>query len=172
VTAGRFREDLFYRLNVVPIRIPPLRERRDDIPRLANHFMERAAKSAGLPPRTIGEDTFAALQTYNWPGNVRQLRNVVEWLLIMAPGDPAEPIRADLLPPEITDATQHIARWDKSGEIMNLPLREARELFEREYLLAQVTRFDGNISKTANFIGMERSALHRKLKALGVDHGD
>jgi two-component system nitrogen regulation response regulator NtrX len=172
VTAGRFREDLYYRLNVVPIRIPPLRERRDDIPRLANHFMERAAKSAGLPSRVIGEDTFAALQTYAWPGNVRQLRNVVEWLLIMAPGDPSEPIRADLLPPEITDATQHIARWDKSGEIMNLPLREARELFEREYLLAQVTRFDGNISKTANFVGMERSALHRKLKALGVDHGD
>ena len=113
----------------------------------------------------------AALQAYDWPGNVRQLRNVVDWLLIMAPGDPKEPIRADMLPPEIGAITPTVLKWDKGGEIMGLPLREAREVFEREYLLAQVTRFGGNISRTAAFVGMERSALHRKLKSLGV-HGN
>jgi two-component system nitrogen regulation response regulator NtrX len=168
IAAGRFREDLYYRLSVVPIRVPALRERREDIPLLARHFMERGAEAARLPPREIGEDALAALQAYPWPGNVRQLRNVVDWLLIMAPGDPREPVHSDMLPTDITAIAPTVVKWDKGSEIMTLPLRDAREVFEREYLLAQVTRFGGNISRTANFVGMERSALHRKLKSLGV----
>jgi two-component system, NtrC family, nitrogen regulation response regulator NtrX len=168
ISAGRFREDLFYRLSVVPIKVPPLRERREDIPLLARHFMARGADAARVPPREFGEDALAALQSYPWPGNVRQLRNVVDWLLIMAPGDTREPVRADMLPNEITSIAPTVVRWDKGSEIMTLPLRDAREVFEREYLLAQVTRFGGNISRTAAFVGMERSALHRKLKTLGV----
>jgi len=168
IAAGRFREDLFYRLSVVPIRVPALRERREDIPLLARHFMERGAEASRLPPRDFGEDALAALQSYGWPGNVRQLRNVVDWLLIMAPGDPREPVHADHLPNEITSIAPTVVKWDKGSEIMTLPLRDAREVFEREYLLAQVTRFAGNISRTAAFVGMERSALHRKLKSLGV----
>lgn len=170
IEIGRFRQDLFYRLNVVPIKVPSLVERREDIPLLARHFMTRAAQVAGLPAREFGEDALAALQAYEWPGNVRQLRNAADWLLIMASGDPHEPIRADMLPPEIGAIAPAVLKWDKGGEIMGLPLREAREVFEREYLLAQVTRFGGNISRTAAFVGMERSALHRKLKSLGV-HG-
>ncbi|HEV7368965.1 sigma-54 dependent transcriptional regulator [Arenibaculum sp.] len=170
IEAGRFRQDLFYRLAVVPIRVPSLTERREDIPLLARHFMIRSSESAGIPGREFGEDALAALQAYDWPGNVRQLRNVVDWLLIMCGGDPKDPIRADMLPPEIGAITPTVLKWDKGGEIMGLPLREAREVFEREYLLAQVTRFGGNISRTAAFVGMERSALHRKLKSLGV-HG-
>jgi two-component system, NtrC family, nitrogen regulation response regulator NtrX len=170
IEAGRFRQDLFYRLAVVPIRVPALTERREDIPVLARHFMMRSSESAGIPAREFGEDALAALQAYDWPGNVRQLRNVVDWLLIMATGDQREALRADMLPPEIGAITPTVLKWDKGGEIMGLPLREAREVFEREYLLAQVTRFGGNISRTAAFVGMERSALHRKLKSLGV-HG-
>jgi two-component system nitrogen regulation response regulator NtrX len=170
--AGRFREDLFYRLNVVPIRVSPLRDRREDIPVLAGHFMERAATAAGLPARTLSDDAIAALQAYDWPGNVRQLRNVVEWLLIMAPGEPSMSIKADMLPPELGAVVPATLKGDRSAEIMALPLREARELFERQYLLAQVTRFGGNISRTAAFVGMERSALHRKLKSLGVHGGE
>src|SRR5579863_4108813 len=168
IAAGRFREDLFYRLNVVPVKVPPLRDRREDIPLLARHFMARSAEAARLSPREFGEDAMAALQAYGWPGNVRQLRNVVDWLLIMAPGDARELLRADMLPVEIGSIAPTVVKWDKGGEIMTLPLRDAREVFEHEYLLAQVTRFGGNISRTAAFIGMERSALHRKLKSLGV----
>lgn len=169
--AGRIRQDLYYRLSVVPIQIPALTERRDDIPVLAQHFLVRAASGSGLQSRVLGEDAMAALQAYDWPGNVRQLRNAMEWLLIMASGDASDPIRADMLPPEIIAQTPNVLKWEKGGEIMTLPLRDAREMFEREYLLAQITRFGGNISRTANFIGMERSALHRKLKLLGV-HGN
>jgi len=167
IGGGRFREDLYYRLAVVPLRVPALRERREDIPLLARAFMMRYASASGLVERPIGEDAMAALQAYDWPGSVRQLRNVIEWLLIMAPGDPREPIRADMLPPEIGAIAPPVLKWDRAGEIMALPLREARELFEREYLGAQIMRFGGNISRTAAFIGMERSALHRKLKSLG-----
>lgn len=166
---GNFREDLFYRLNVVPVKMPSLRDRKEDIPALARQFMHNAASMAGVQPRPISEDAQAALQAYDWPGNVRQLRNVVDWLQIMAPGDSHEPIRADMLPSEIGAITPAVLRWEKSSEIMTLPLREARELFEREYLLAQVNRFAGNISRTSAFVGMERSALHRKLKLLGVN---
>ena len=169
---GNFREDLFYRLSVVPIRVPALGERREDIPVLARHFLKRSAEAAGLPVREIGEDAMAALQSYDWKGNVRQLRNVIDWLLIMAPGDASEPIRCDMLPPEISGITSTVLQWERGGEIMTLPLREARELFEREYLTAQVTRFGGNISRTAAFVGMERSALHRKLKSLGLHQSE
>ena len=168
IDAGNFREDLFYRLNVVPIQVPQLRERRDDIPLLAEYFIIRAAEGAGLPPRRLGEDAMAALQAYDWPGNVRQLHNVIDWLLIMAPDEPGGVIGADMLPPEIGAITPPFVNGDKAGEIMGMPLRQAREAFERDYLLAQVTRFGGNISRTASFVGMERSALHRKLKSLGV----
>jgi two-component system, NtrC family, nitrogen regulation response regulator NtrX len=172
IAAGRFREDLFYRLNVVPIRVPALRERREDIPLLARHFVQRGAEAARIAARDFGEDALAALQAYTWPGNVRQLRNVIDWLLIMAPGENSEPVRADMLPNEITAIAPSVVKWDKGSEIMTLPLRDAREVFEREYLLAQVTRFGGNISRTAAFVGMERSALHRKLKSLGVFGND
>ena len=172
ISAGRFREDLFYRLSVVPIRLAPLRDRREDIPLMARHFMARASEAARLTPREFGEDAMAALQAYTWPGNVRQLRNVIDWLLIMAPGDAREPLRADMLPNEITAIAPTVVKWDKGSEIMTLPLRDAREVFEREYLIAQVTRFGGNISRTAAFVGMERSALHRKLKSLGVFGND
>ena len=168
IAASRFREDLFYRLNVVPIRVPPLRERREDIPLLARHFVQRGAEAARIAARDFGEDALAALQSYTWPGNVRQLRNVVDWLLIMAPGEMNEPVRADMLPNEITAIAPSVVKWDKGSEIMTLPLRDAREVFEREYLVAQISRFGGNISRTAEFVGMERSALHRKLKALGI----
>ncbi|MGE0109504.1 MAG: sigma-54-dependent transcriptional regulator [Bdellovibrionales bacterium] len=168
---GRIRQDLYYRLSVVPIVLPPLSKRRDDIPMLATYFLERAAEASGLPLRVLGEDALAALQVYMWPGNVRQLRNAMEWVLIMAPGETEDPVRADMLPPDVMAAAPSVLKWDKGGEIMSLPLRDAREMFERDYLLAQVTRFGGNISRTASFIGMERSALHRKLKLLGVHGG-
>jgi two-component system nitrogen regulation response regulator NtrX len=170
--AGRFRQDLFYRLNVVPIRLPSLRERREDIPLLLDYFMNHSADVAGLPARKIAPDALAWLQAYDWPGNIRQLRNVVDWLLIMAPGEPGEPIRADMLPPDIGSIAPSPLRGGEGLEMMSLPLREAREVFERRYLDAQVSRFGGNISKTAAFIGMERSALHRKLRALGITSSD
>jgi two-component system nitrogen regulation response regulator NtrX len=172
MTASRFRQDLFYRLNVVPIRIPPLTDRREDVPLLAGQFMQRASEVGGIHARDFGDDAMAALQAYDWPGNVRQLRNVVDWLLIMNHGDQAETIRADMLPAEIGSIAPEMVKWDRGGEIMGLPLRDAREMFEREYLLAQVNRFGGNISRTAGFVGMERSALHRKLKSLGVPGHD
>ena len=134
--------------------------------------MQMAARSSGLQEREIGEDAMTALQAHSWPGNVRQLRNAIEWILIMAPGDTTGKIRADMLPPEILDISPAVLRWDKSGEMMVLPLREAREVFEREYLAAQILRFGGNITRTASFVGMERSALHRKLKSLGLANGD
>ncbi|ODT98134.1 MAG: sigma-54-dependent Fis family transcriptional regulator [Rhodospirillales bacterium SCN 65-16] len=169
IAAGTFREELFHRLNVVALPVPPLSERREDIPEIAIDLLQRVADATGLPPRTIGEDTLAALQGHDWPGNVRQLRNVIERLLILAPAGGA-PIRADMLPNDVSEDAPSVLRWEKGGEIMQLPLRDAREVFEREYLLAQVTRFGGNISRTATFVGMERSALHRKLKSLGL-HG-
>jgi two-component system nitrogen regulation response regulator NtrX len=165
---GRFREDLFYRLSVVPLEIPDLVDRRVDIPKLADHFMRRAAVLGGMPVRKIGPDAMTALQSHDWPGNVRQLRNVIEWLLIMAPVDSSQTIRADMLPPELVGKAPQVQLGAGQTEFLTLSLRDAREEFEREYLEAQVRRFGGNISKTATFIGMERSALHRKLKSLGV----
>ena len=165
IEAGRFRQELFHRLNVVPISVPSLEERREDIPVLAEHFIEMLHRTQGLPMRTLAEDARALLQTMLWPGNVRQLKNVVERVLIL--GDSTDLISARELPSsEETPAGD--GRIVLSGGLATLPLREARELFEREYLLTQINRFGGNISRTASFVGMERSALHRKLKSLGV----
>ena len=169
ISDGRFREDLYHRLNVVPVRVPALRERREDIPQLAHYFSRRTAEATGLPPRRIDEDALAVLQAYDWPGNVRELRNLIERIMILAPGD-ADGIRASMLPPEIKSGTIATVRPAGGEDIMVLALREAREVFEREYLTAQITRFGGNVSRTASFVGMERSALHRKLKALGVNN--
>jgi len=170
ISAGRLREDLYHRLNVVALRVPALSERREDIPELASDLLARVADATGLATRPIGEDTLAALQGHDWPGNIRQLRNVIERLLILAPPG-STPIRADVLPSDVSEDAPAVLRWERGGEIMQLPLRDAREVFEREYLLAQVTRFGGNISRTATFVGMERSALHRKLKSLGLHGG-
>ena len=168
IAAGRFREDLYYRLNVVPVRIPALKERREDIPDLVNHFLTRFAAERRIPPPRIAEEAVAALQAHDWPGNVRQLRNIIERTLILAPGDRVECIEIDLLPTEIVEGQGTGSINSASIAIMGSPLREARESFEREYLKIQIRRFSGNISRTATFIGMERSALHRKLKALGL----
>ena len=165
---GRFREDLFHRLNVVPLRAPSLAERREDIPELAGYFVGRLAGMSGVNARQIGEDALAALQSADWPGNVRQLRNVIERILILAPGDPSTPVTVDSLPPEAWPSAG-LSKRDGMHDVIGLPLRDARERFEREYLNVQITRFGGNISRTATFIGMERSALHRKLKSLGVE---
>ena len=168
ISAGRFREDLYYRLNVVPVRIPPLRERREDIPELVSHFMARFASERRISTPELSKEAMAALQAHDWPGNVRQLRNIIERTLILTPGDRVGCIEVDLLPPEILDSQASAGVGGPSLAIMGSPLREARESFEREYLKIQIRRFSGNISRTASFIGMERSALHRKLKALGL----
>lgn len=172
IAEGRFRQDLYHRLAVVPIQVPALCDRRDDIPLLARYFLARTAENSGLPVREISDDAIAALQSYDWPGNVRELRNLIERLLIMAPGNSDEPIAAAMLPAEISSQTLSALRHNGSEALMSMPLREAREVFEREYLVAQINRFGGNISRTAGFVGMERSALHRKLKALGVTPED
>jgi len=167
IAAGRFREDLFHRLNVVPVRVPGLAERREDIPELINFFIDRISEATGLQRRKLGEDALATLQVQTWPGNVRQLRNNVERMLILASGEPGDVITAEMLAGADQPSAGNAGAIG-AERIIALPLREARELFEREYLNAQILRFGGNISRTANFIGMERSALHRKLKSLGV----
>ena len=168
IAEGRFREDLYHRLSVVPIRVPPLSERREDIPELVDYFMDQISTATGLPKRQIGEDAMAVLQSHVWPGNVRQLRNNVERVMILAGGDPEATITADMLPQDVGSMVPAMPTSNNGEHIMGLPLREAREVFERDYLIAQISRFSGNISRTAEFVGMERSALHRKLKALGV----
>jgi two-component system, NtrC family, nitrogen regulation response regulator NtrX len=168
IAEGSFREDLYHRLSVVPIRVPPLSERREDIPELVDYFMDQISQTTGLPKRRIGEDAMAVLQSHNWPGNVRQLRNNVERLMILAGGDPDAVIDASMLPPDVGSMVPAMPNGNGGEHLMGLPLRDARELFEREYLVAQISRFGGNISRTAEFVGMERSALHRKLKALGI----
>lgn len=166
IAEGRFREDLFHRLNVVPVAVPGVAERREDIPELVENFIERICEASGMTRRILAEDAVAALQVRTWPGNMRQLRNVVERMLILSAGDPSEPITADMIPTDQPPGeSSSLLGADK---IIALPLREARETFEREYLSAQMMRFSGNISRTAAFIGMERSALHRKLKSLGL----
>jgi two-component system nitrogen regulation response regulator NtrX len=166
IAAGRFREDLFHRLNVVPVNVPGLSERREDIPELVEYFIERISDATGMPRRRLADDALATLQVRAWPGNLRQLRNNVERMLILASGAPADPITANMLPAEAMVTDQAISLG--AERMIALPLREAREVFEREYLNAQMLRFSGNISRTAAFIGMERSALHRKLKSLGL----
>ncbi len=167
--AGRLRKDLYYRLNVVPLRVPSLQERRDDIPDLCNYFLKRASEMLSLPCRSMSQEALALLQAYEWPGNVRQLRNMMEWLLIMSPGDTKELIQPKMLPAELFESTPAMLNPDFNGDILSMPLREARELFEKQYLISQINRFGGNISRTSSFVGMERSALHRKLKLLGLN---
>ena len=168
IVEGRFREDLYYRLSVVPLRVPALKERREDIPALASQFLSHAAEISGLPARSLASDAVAALQAHDWPGNVRQLRNVMDWLMIMRSGEPGELFHAEHLPTELAAHAPRALAIDPAADVMALPLREARDVFETQYLQAQLLRFGGNISRTANFVGMERSALHRKLKQLGI----
>lgn len=168
IAAGRFREDLYYRLAVVPLEVPSLAERRDDIPALISHFTETVADSSGLSPRSFSDASLAVLQSMSWPGNVRQLRNLVERIMILSPADTERPVSVEELPKEGGEASDPANALMESADLVGLSLRDAREQFEREYLALQITRFNGNISRTAEFIGMERSALHRKLKALGV----
>lgn len=168
IAAGRFREDLFYRLNVVPVALPALAERREDIVPLAEQFVARYAADRRVPTPAISEEAMAALQAYDWPGNVRQLRNVIERTIILAPGDRISRIDIDMLPTEVIGEQAQLGQGSAVKSMMATPLREARETFEREYLRIQIRRFSGNISRTATFIGMERSALHRKLKMLGL----
>ncbi len=166
IAAETFRQELFHRLNVVPIAVPSLEDRREDIPVLAGHFIEEFNATQGLPKREITDEAQALLQTMVWPGNVRQLKNLIERVLIL--GDGTGPIEARELPGTDDSSGGEEGRVVLSGSLATLPLRDAREAFEREYLLTQINRFGGNISRTANFVGMERSALHRKLKSLGV----
>jgi two-component system, NtrC family, nitrogen regulation response regulator NtrX len=166
IQAGGFREDLYHRLAVVPLRVPALVERRDDIPELIEHFMEQLSVANGIARRLIADDAMAVLQAHDWPGNVRQLRNNIERLMIMSAGN--DPVTAEMLPQDLGSGIPPLPTGMGGERLLTLPLREAREIFEREYLMAQISRLGGNISRTAEFIGMERSALHRKLKSLGV----
>ena len=159
---------LLHRLSVVPLRVPGLSERREDIPELVQHFQGQIAQATGLPKRVVGDDAMAVLQSHEWPGNIRQLRNNVERLMILTKGDPSADITIEMLPAEVGAMVPTTPSGSGGERLMSLPLRDAREIFEREYLIAQIARFSGNISRTAEFIGMERSALHRKLKSLGV----
>jgi two-component system nitrogen regulation response regulator NtrX len=169
---NKFREDLYYRLNVVPVAIPPLRQRLEDVPHLIDSFMDQLGQQNALPKREFSPSAMLALQSYNWPGNVRQLKNLVEWLLIMGSKQQGGLVEVEDLPPEISGTIPSTLKTEWGADLIGLPLREAREVFEREYLLSQVQRFSGNISKTAQFIGMERSALHRKLKSLNINTGE
>jgi two-component system nitrogen regulation response regulator NtrX len=169
IADGSFREDLFHRLAVVPIRVPSLSERREDIAELIQFFMDHLSATTGMPRRAIADDAMAVLQSHDWPGNIRQLRNNVERLMILTAGDPDAAITAEMLPAEIGALVPSTPNGNGGEKLMSLPLRDAREVFEREYLVAQINRFGGNISRTAEFIGMERSALHRKLKSLQID---
>jgi two-component system, NtrC family, nitrogen regulation response regulator NtrX len=169
IAQGNLREDLYHRLCVVPLQVPSLKSRIEDLPLLVAHFQEQLAAASGLTPREIGEDVLVVLQSHSWPGNVRQLKNNIERLLILAGGAKDAPITIELLPPEIGADLPSLPSGQGGEYLLAVPLREARELFEKDYLLSQLNRFGGNISKTAEFIGMERSALHRKLKLLGVN---
>ena len=170
VAEGKFRQDLYYRLNVVPVRVPSLRERREDIADLTAHFAEEIAKQSGFARAQFSDGALAALRAYNWPGNIRQLRNAVEWAMIMRGADAQKILTEENLPPEVTGNIS--GGGNDNSQLMGLPLREAREMFERDYLKAQIERFAGNVSKTAEFVGMERSALHRKLKSLDLIDDD
>jgi two-component system nitrogen regulation response regulator NtrX len=168
ISEGRFREDLFHRLSVVPVRVPSLAERREDIPELIEYFAKLYSVTSGQPQRKLATDAIAMLQTQEWPGNVRQLRNNIERVMILASGDPGSEISASMLPPDVGAALSPATTGFGGEHLLALPLRDAREAFERDYVAAQLSRFGGNISRTAQFVGMERSALHRKIKLLGL----
>ncbi len=172
ISSGRFRGDLYHRLGVVPIAVAGLEQRRTDIPELIGYFIEQIAQSSGLPRRRLAADAIAVLQSLEWPGNVRQLRNNVERMLILADGDPDTEITSEMLPAEVIGNLPPVANGAGREHLMGMPLRNARESFEREYLMAQINRFGGNVTKTAEFVGMERSALHRKLKSLNVSSSE
>jgi len=169
IALGRFREDLYYRLNVITLHLPPLKERREDIPELVSYFVSRLSRQASVPKRLFSESALALMKTYSWPGNVHELRNVVERSLIMTPAANDAAVTPDELPPQVRGEKLSSLGGQRTPDFLSMSLREAREYFEREYLLAQVQKFAGNISRTANFIGMERSALHRKLRQLQVE---
>jgi two-component system nitrogen regulation response regulator NtrX len=173
ILQGKFREDLYHRLKVMHIKVPKLSERKEDVPLLVEYFVRQLAKFSGLKEREFSDESIAALQAYNWPGNIRQLRNVIEWTLIMNPASSNvnSPIKPEMLPVEITNNGITISKPETNLDMMSMPLREAREVFERQYLTAQMSRFNNNISKTSSFVGMERSALHRKLKLLNIHSG-
>ena len=165
ITEGKFREELYHRLNVVPIEVPSLEDRRDDIPELSSFFLQELHNQHGLKDRKLSEDSLTFLQSMEWPGNVRQLKNQIERILILGPEDDFISVNElNELNPSFEDDNKEIV----INNVVSLPLREARELFERDYLLTQINRFGGNISRTASFVGMERSALHRKLKSLDI----
>lgn len=168
INEGKFREDLYYRLNVVPISMPSLKERIEDLPKLVDLFSDMVAKTNILPKRIFSDDALLTMKTYDWPGNLRQLKNCIDWVLIMAQDDDGEFITPEMLPTDIITQTPILLQNNQALNFVSLPLREARESFEKDYLYAQILRFDGNISRTANFVGMERSALHRKLKSLKI----
>lgn len=172
INQGRFMQDLYFRFNVLSLYITNLAERKEDIPLLIRYFVTQLSKFSGLKEREFSNEAVTTLQAYNWPGNVRQLRNVIEWTLIMNPplSGTLEKIRSDMLPQDVLNNGINISKPDKNNSyMMSMPLREAREVFERQYLLAQMNRFNNNISKTSTFVGMERSALHRKLKMLSIN---
>lgn len=168
VKAGMFRQELYHRLNVMQVSVPSLSERKEDIPMLCDYFINQFVENSGLVRKTLSNDAIAAMQLFEWPGNIRQLRNIIEWLLIMVPGDYNAVINSNDLPSNVISSKAAISKPDSNVSLISLPLREAREIFEKQYLAAQVERFSGNISRTSNFIGMERSALHRKLKSLNI----
>lgn len=167
VENGNLREDLFYRLSVVPIILPPLNARKEDIPELSRFYLDQANTGSGKK-LALSDEAIAMLQMYEWPGNVTQLLNVIDWLTIMANPESEGLIMADDLPPEIS-GTAAEGTGQGFETVVGLPLKAAREHFETQYLISQLTRFDGNVSKTAEFVGMERSALHRKLKSLNIN---
>jgi two-component system, NtrC family, nitrogen regulation response regulator NtrX len=169
IEKGSFREDLYYRLNVITLHLPPLSERCEDIPELVSYFVERLSRQAGVPKRQFSDSALALMKVYEWPGNVLELRNVVERALIISPAANDVPVAPSELPPEVRGEELPSLTPQSSPDFLSMSLREAREYFEREYLLAQVQKFAGNISRTATFIGMERSALHRKLRQLQVE---
>lgn len=168
VKRGQFREDLYYRLNVVPIKVAALSERKEDIPALAEQFLGDYSKKHGCAKKHLTDEAIMVLKAHDWPGNIRQLRNLIEWVMIMSAERTELAITADMFPPEIRSSSVAGPDIDSSFELLQLPLREARDFFEKKYLLSQVSRFSGNVSQTATFIGMERSALHRKLRSLGL----
>lgn len=172
IAEGRFREDLYYRLNVVPLNVPSLKERKGDLTALVEYFVRRCSDILGVAPRKISDNALAAMEIYDWPGNIRQLRNAIEWLLIMTPENSDKPIDSSMLPPDIISKNPISGSSKLSTDIMGLPLRAAREIFEKQYLSAQLQRFGGNVSRTASFVGMERSAFHRKLKTLNINNGN
>ncbi len=177
ISQGRFREDFYYRLCVVPLEVPALKDRREDIPMLVRYLLKRCAKTMGVATRQVDQSLLAAFERYHWPGNIRQLKNVVEWLLIMAPQTDGDVLSSTILPPDLlvgnteNESEQQSSKSDMLDKhVLNMPLRAAREVFERAYLSEQLSRFSGNISRTANFVGMERSAFHRKIKTLGIQN--